>query len=104
MMEQTLLVVKPDGVARGLTGRIISRLETAGLKMVAMKIVLPNKEFAGMHYAEDKEWMESVGNKTLATFKEKGIPASGDRAADRAARAELSDNIHHQWPCSRDRI
>ena len=76
MMERTLVLVKPDGVLRGLTGKIISKLEDAGLKVVALKIVQPNKEFAGTHYIEDKDWMESVGNKTLATFKEKGIPAT----------------------------
>ncbi len=76
MIEQTLVVIKPDGVFRGLTGKIISKLEDAGLKIVAMKMVLPTSELAGMHYIEDKEWMESVGNKTLASFKDKGVPTT----------------------------
>jgi nucleoside-diphosphate kinase len=75
MIEQTFLLVKPDGVQRALVGKIISRLEDSGLKVVAMKMVLPDKKLAGIHYAEDKAWMESVGAKTLAAFKEKGIPS-----------------------------
>jgi len=72
-MEQTLLLVKPDGVYRALIGKIISKIEDSGLKIVAMKMVLPNDAIAKMQYIEDKEWMESVGNKTLSTFREKGI-------------------------------
>ena len=73
MIEQTLVVIKPDGVQRALTGKIISRFEDAGLKVVAMRFVWPTKELAARHYIADKGWLESVGNKTLASFKEKGI-------------------------------
>jgi nucleoside-diphosphate kinase len=73
MMEQTLLLVKPDGVQRALIGKIISRIEDSGLKIVAMKMVMPDEKTAKMHYIEDREWMENIGLKTLSTFKEKGI-------------------------------
>ena len=54
MKEQTLVIVKPDGVARGLTGEIISRLERKGLKIVAGKFCLLSLEKAEHHYAEHK--------------------------------------------------
>ena len=50
--EQTLIIVKPDGVARGLTGEIISRLERKGLKLVAGKFCSVSREKAEHHYAE----------------------------------------------------
>ncbi len=51
-MEQTLVLVKPDGVQRGLVGQIISRLEQRGLKMVAMKLLQVDEALARQHYAE----------------------------------------------------
>lgn len=52
MIEQTLVLVKPDGVQRGLVGEIIRRFERVGLKIVAMKMVHVNEEFSKKHYAE----------------------------------------------------
>lgn len=51
MREKTLVLLKPDAVQRGLMGRIISRLEDAGLKAVGMKMVWVKPEFAKKHYA-----------------------------------------------------
>lgn len=53
MIERTLILVKPDGVQRGLTGEIIKRFEQRGLKIIAMKMVYPTKELAEKHYRED---------------------------------------------------
>jgi nucleoside-diphosphate kinase len=50
-MEKTLVVIKPDGVQRGLIGEIITRLERRGLKIVAMKMMQIQKELAARHYA-----------------------------------------------------
>ncbi|MDR3075484.1 MAG: nucleoside-diphosphate kinase [Candidatus Methanoplasma sp.] len=52
--EQTYLMVKPDGVQRGLCGDIISRFEKRGLKIVAMKFTVIKKETAENHYGEHK--------------------------------------------------
>ncbi len=52
-MEQTLVLIKPDGVERGIVGKIITRLEDAGLKIIGMKMVWVDKEFAKKHYTED---------------------------------------------------
>ncbi len=51
-MEQTLILVKPDGVARGLTGEIINRFERRGLKVVALKMMHLSRELAEKHYIE----------------------------------------------------
>ncbi len=52
--EQTFLMVKPDGVQRGLVGNVISRLENKGFKLVAMKMLLIDKDLAARHYGEHK--------------------------------------------------
>jgi nucleoside-diphosphate kinase len=53
-LEQTLVLIKPDGVQRGLIGEVITRLEKRGLKMVAAKFMLVSREFAETHYAIHK--------------------------------------------------
>ena len=53
MIERTLILVKPDGVQRGLIGRILQRFEDAGLKIVGIKMKWADKEFALKHYTED---------------------------------------------------
>ena len=49
-MEQTLVLVKPDGVQRGLVGEIITRLERRGLKLIGMKFMQVSRELASTHY------------------------------------------------------
>ena len=53
-MERTLVLVKPDGVQRGLIGEIISRLERRGLRLVAAKFIQVSQELAETHYAIHK--------------------------------------------------
>ena len=53
--ERTLVLVKPDGVRRGLTGEVITRLEKKGLSLVAMELRTLKRETAEAHYAEHKE-------------------------------------------------
>ncbi len=53
-MEQTLVLVKPDGVQRGLIGEVVSRLERRGLRIVAAKFMHVSKELAEKHYAVHK--------------------------------------------------
>ncbi|KAK3308760.1 nucleoside diphosphate kinase [Chaetomium strumarium] len=50
--ERTFIAIKPDGVQRGLVGNIISRFETRGFKLVALKLVTPGKEHLEKHYAD----------------------------------------------------
>lgn len=53
-MERSLVLVKPDGVQRGLIGEIISRLENRGLKLLGAKLVSVKNELAEKHYAVHK--------------------------------------------------
>lgn len=72
--ERTFMMVKPDGVARGLTGEIFRRLEDRGLKIVACKMVMPTQEMVNAHYpAHREEWVARLGEKGLKTFKEYNI-------------------------------
>ena len=54
MVEQTLVLIKPDGVQRGLIGEVISRLERRGLRLVGAKFVQVTQELAETHYAIHK--------------------------------------------------
>lgn len=54
-LEQTLVLVKPDGVARGLTGDVIKRIEQRGLKIVGLKLVKVDADFSKKHYAAHVE-------------------------------------------------
>jgi nucleoside-diphosphate kinase len=51
-MERSLVIVKPDGVQRGLVGPILSRLEARGLKLIGLKLVQVSDDLAARHYAE----------------------------------------------------
>lgn len=53
-MQRTLVLVKPDGVQRGLVGEIIRRLESRGLKIIAMKMIRMSSNLAAQHYAEHR--------------------------------------------------
>ncbi len=53
--EKTLVLVKPDGVRRGLVGEVVSRCERLGLKITAMRMLRVDEELAARHYAEHVE-------------------------------------------------
>ena len=53
--EKTLILVKPDGVQRGLIGDVTGRLEKTGLKIIGIKFIQISEELAGKHYAEHKD-------------------------------------------------
>lgn len=66
--ERTVVLVKPDGVKRGLIGAVVQRLEQRGLKIVAMKMVTASREQARDHYPNTEEWFRGMGNKTLENY------------------------------------
>ena len=70
--ERSLVIVKPDGVQRGLVGEIITRFEKKGLKISAMKMLWPTKEMAKKHYDQPESAMRLLGERTLASYAEKG--------------------------------
>ncbi|MET7767316.1 nucleoside-diphosphate kinase [Nocardia sp. NPDC005366] len=55
MTEQTLVLIKPDGVARGLVGEVLARIERKGLKIAALELKQVSQELAEEHYAEHAE-------------------------------------------------
>ena len=68
--ERTFCLLKPDAVKRGLIGEIIRRLEKAGLKVVAMKMLVPTDETVRKHYpASDEAWVHRLGKKGLSGFE-----------------------------------
>jgi nucleoside-diphosphate kinase len=67
-MEQTLVVIKPDGIVRGLTGQIVTRFERTGLKIVAAKMLQVTMEHVEKHYPKDRdELWEAVGTEHSKT-------------------------------------
>lgn len=73
MKEKTLVLIKPDGVQRGLVGEILARFEKCGLKIVGMKMMYPTEKLAGDHYIADENWLQTVGEKQKEAYAKKGI-------------------------------
>ena len=77
--ERTLVIIKPDGIQRSLIGEIIQRYERIGLKLVAVKMLLPTSEHVEAHYNLDPEWKKNVGEKSIKGYLSKGqTPPSND--------------------------
>lgn len=64
MIQQTLIIIKPDGVGRDLIGKIISYYEDAGLKVIKLKMMEAGRDLIMKHYTEDEEYMRSIGQKS----------------------------------------
>ncbi|HBI35861.1 MAG: Nucleoside diphosphate kinase [candidate division WWE3 bacterium GW2011_GWF2_41_45] len=75
MKEKTLVLLKPDAVARGITGEIIDRLEQTGLKIVGAKLLRVDKQFGSKHYNHNDEWKEMVGKRNIADCEKFGLAA-----------------------------
>lgn len=73
--ERTFVMVKPDGVKRGLTGEIIRRMEQRGLKVIALEMFKPTHEQIDNHYPKDEAWISRLGDKTLSTYAKYGYKA-----------------------------
>lgn len=72
--EKTAVIIKPDGVKRGLVGEIIGRIEQRGLKIIALKMIWATKEEMDTHYPKDKEWITNLGRNTARAYQEYKIP------------------------------
>jgi nucleoside-diphosphate kinase len=70
--QRTFVAVKHDGVQRGLVGEVIKRIEATGLKIVALKMFVPEMERAVEHYGKDDAWCATVGERTISTMKAEG--------------------------------
>lgn len=68
-MERTFVMIKPDAVKKGLTGKIISRFENAGLIIEDLKMISASAEVVSKLYPDREEWLRSVGTKMSNTYK-----------------------------------
>lgn len=66
MLQQTLIIIKPDGVAGGFTDQIIKRYEDKGLKVVKRKDMMAPQDLVERHYPLDPDYLRSIGQKTIA--------------------------------------
>lgn len=73
MVERTVILVKHDGVQRGLVGEVIKRFEQKGLKIAGIKMVTPTKELAKKQYALTPEWVKKLATNTRKAAEEKGV-------------------------------
>ena len=76
--EKTLVIVKPDGVKRGLVGEIISRFEKVGLDLVGIKMVQVDTDLALKHYGANDEWFENIGTKVREFYDKVGYDPGED--------------------------
>ena len=67
--EQSLVIIKPDGIQRSLIGEIIKRYEKTGLKLIALKLIIPTRSLIEKHYLFDPQWPIKTGNKALEAYK-----------------------------------
>ena len=74
--EQTFIAVKSESIQRGLISEFISRFERRGLKLVACKMVVPNKDLLEKHYFKTDEWMTRQGNLYIEALKGQGKETS----------------------------
>ncbi|NNC10824.1 nucleoside-diphosphate kinase [Planctomonas sp. JC2975] len=106
-IEETLVLVKPDGVARGLTGEILRRVEAKGYALVDIKLVEADRELLAQHYAEHQgkpfyeplvEFMESgpivairlAGNRVIEGFRSLAGATDPTAAAPGTIRGDLA--------------
>ncbi|MBI5071765.1 nucleoside-diphosphate kinase [Candidatus Falkowbacteria bacterium] len=73
--ERTFVIIKPDGIQRTLIGEIIRRYERTGLKLVALKMVIPDEKTVVKHYTVDPNWIRIVGEKSIVSYEKKGLVA-----------------------------
>lgn len=71
--EKTFVIIKPDAVQRTLIGEIIQRFERSGLKLVALKTLIPTVSLVEKHYTIDQEWIQKVGQKSIDGYIAKKI-------------------------------
>jgi nucleoside-diphosphate kinase len=71
--ERTLILIKPDGIQRALVGEVLGRLERAGLKIVALKMLRAERGVLERHYPADEAWVRTIGGKTREAFESYGM-------------------------------
>ncbi len=67
--ERTYVMIKPDGVRKGLTGEVIRRFEQRDLKIVALEMFQPTRQQISDHYPKDEAWIRRLGQKSITTYQ-----------------------------------
>ena len=93
-VERTLVLIKPDGVRRGLVGEILARIERTGLAIVGLKLIQPTKDHARSHYPSTDIQLKQMGNKSLSTYAELNIDPKSELGT--ADPREIGLMIH-EW-------
>jgi nucleoside-diphosphate kinase len=76
--ERTFVLVKPDGVRKGLIGEIIKRFEQRDLKVVALEMFQATRKEIDSHYPKDEAWIRRIGEKTTANYTKYGYDVKKD--------------------------
>jgi nucleoside-diphosphate kinase len=84
--ERTYVMIKPDGVKKGLIGEIIRRFEQRDLKVVALEMFQPTHAEIDTHYPKDEVWITRLGSKTLSTYEKYGYDPMEDFGTVEAAK------------------
>ncbi len=72
--ERTFVILKPDAIQRNFIGEIISRFERTGLKITAMKMLVPKAEQCWLHYNKDEAWFQSKGERIVKGREDNKLP------------------------------
>jgi len=80
--EKTVVLIKPDGVKRGLIGEIISRIERRGLKIIACKMLWATESQIDGHYPKDDDYIKTLGGKSLGSYEKYGINPMDEMGTD----------------------
>jgi len=80
--ERTFLMLKPDGVRKGLIGELIRRVEQRDLKVVAIEMFQPTLEQVDTHYPKDAQWIKRLGEKSLKTYTQYSIDPKKELGTD----------------------
>ncbi len=76
--EKTFVLVKPDGVRKGLIGEIIKRFEQRDLKIVALEMRHASRAEIDTHYPKDSTWIERLGANTVKSYEKYGLNLKND--------------------------
>ena len=92
--ERSLVLIKPDAVARHLVGELITRFERKGLKLAALKLVWPTEDMTARHYTDSEEWLLDTGTKTYNSYVSKGVtPPLEPRELAMKVRERLMESL-----------
>jgi len=80
--ERTCVLIKPDGVKRGLVGEVVHRFEQRGLKIIALKMFQATKEQVDSHYPKDSAWIKRLGGKTIKNYQTYGLDPKKELSTD----------------------